>query len=188
MKLDLGVRANGKRVDVVKLPKWARTPQEFLQKQREALESDYVSQNLHMWIDLIFGVKQDSIEDNNVFHPCTYQNKVKQSVLNDPIQRRAFEVQISEFGQTPKQIFFKKHPQKFSDVIKPQFGEMPKMFASQQKEVEEYKEVYKPKDSSFDVNVQRNASNSDDGTIKKSNSLSGKIQEIPRDNKAQPKS
>jgi factor associated with neutral sphingomyelinase activation len=32
MKLDLGVRANGKRVDVVKLPKWAATPQEFLQK------------------------------------------------------------------------------------------------------------------------------------------------------------
>jgi factor associated with neutral sphingomyelinase activation len=68
---------------------------------------------------LIFGVKQDSFEDNNVFHPCTYQHKVKQSVLNDPVQRRAFEVQISEFGQTPKQIFFKKHPQKYSDVFKP---------------------------------------------------------------------
>lgn len=77
MKLDLGVRANNKKVDAVKLPKWASTPMEFLQKQREALESDYVSQNLHLWIDLIFGVKQCSYEDDNVFHPCTYQNKVK---------------------------------------------------------------------------------------------------------------
>jgi len=57
MKLDLGVRSNNKKVDAVKLPKWANTPAEFLQKQREALESDYVSQHLHLWIDLIFGVK-----------------------------------------------------------------------------------------------------------------------------------
>jgi factor associated with neutral sphingomyelinase activation len=85
MKLDLGTRANGKKVDGVKLPKWARTPEEFLRKQKEALESEYVSQNLHLWIDLIFGIKQCSIEDNNVFHPCTYQDKVKKSVLNDPV-------------------------------------------------------------------------------------------------------
>lgn len=70
--LDLGKRSNGKRVDVVKLPKWARTPEDFLRKQREALESEYVSKNLHKWIDLIFGIKQCSIEDNNVFHPVTY--------------------------------------------------------------------------------------------------------------------
>ena len=56
MKLDMGTRANGKKVDVVHLPKWASTPEEFLKKNREALESDYVSQNLHLWIDLIFGI------------------------------------------------------------------------------------------------------------------------------------
>lgn len=164
MKLDLGVRSNGKKVDSVKLPKWARTPSKFLTKQREALESDYVSQNLHLWIDLIFGIKQDSIEDNNVFHPCTYQNKVKQSVLNDPVQRRAFEVQISEFGQTPKQIFFKKHPQKFSDVFKPQ-PDIVKPIAKP--EVEEVKEVYKPKERDIDLTIQRNASNSDESPLRK---------------------
>ncbi len=57
MKLDFGMRANGKRVDCIKLPKWASSATEFLKKQREALESDYVSQNLHSWIDLIFGCK-----------------------------------------------------------------------------------------------------------------------------------
>lgn len=57
MRLDLGTRSNNKVVNDVKLPKWAKTPNEFLKKNREALESSYVSENLHKWIDLIFGVK-----------------------------------------------------------------------------------------------------------------------------------
>ena len=83
--LDMGVRSNGKRVDAVSLPKWARTPADFLKKNREALESEYVSQNLHKWIDLIFGLKQRSIDDNNVFHPVTYQGGVDVETLNDPV-------------------------------------------------------------------------------------------------------
>ncbi len=41
--------------DVV-LPPWAHgSPDEFIRLQREALESDYVSEHLHEWVDLIFG-------------------------------------------------------------------------------------------------------------------------------------
>lgn len=41
--------------DVV-LPPWAHnSPDEFIRVQREALESDYVSEHLHEWVDLIFG-------------------------------------------------------------------------------------------------------------------------------------
>lgn len=44
--------------DVV-LPPWAKgSAREFIKKHREALESDYISEHLHHWIDLIFGCKQ----------------------------------------------------------------------------------------------------------------------------------
>ena len=46
-------------LDAVKLPAWAKKDsREFIRVHREALESDYVTANLHHWIDLIFGYKQ----------------------------------------------------------------------------------------------------------------------------------
>jgi hypothetical protein len=49
-------------VDVA-LPPWARnSADEFIRINRLALESEYVSQNLHHWIDLIFGYKQRGVE------------------------------------------------------------------------------------------------------------------------------
>ena len=45
---------------------------------------------------------QCSIEDFNVFHPVTYQGRIDLEQLSDPVQRAALEVQITEFGQTPK--------------------------------------------------------------------------------------
>ena len=57
--LNLGKLQNeGKILSEVVLPPWASSAEEFVRIQRAALESDYVSKNLHHWIDLVFGCKQ----------------------------------------------------------------------------------------------------------------------------------
>ena len=41
---------------------------DFIEKMSQALESDIVSQNLHRWIDLIFGYKQTGEEAENAYN------------------------------------------------------------------------------------------------------------------------
>lgn len=54
----LGLLEEGQGVDDVELPPWASTPHEFVRINRQALESEFVSCQIHQWIDLIFGYKQ----------------------------------------------------------------------------------------------------------------------------------
>ena len=50
--------SKNENIENVVLPRWALNPKDFLDKMRKALESDYVNNNLNLWIDLIFGYKQ----------------------------------------------------------------------------------------------------------------------------------
>jgi len=115
--LPLGIKANGERVDNVVLPPWAKDSEDFVKKMRDALESEYVSDRLHHWIDLVFGYKQRgdaALRADNLFYHMTYEGAVDIEAVTDPMQRRAIEMQIGEFGQTPSQLFTTPHPARLS--------------------------------------------------------------------------
>lgn len=117
--LDLGKKQNGTRLGDVKLPRWASTPEEFVSINRQALESEYVSANLHKWIDLIFGYKQrgqEAAKAHNVFYYLTYEDAVNVDAIQDPVERASVESQIYYFGQTPTQLFSAPHPSRHAHL------------------------------------------------------------------------
>ena len=111
--LDLGEKQNGDQVTDVLLPPWANNdPRLFIKIHRQALEADYVRENLPHWVDLIFGYKQvgmPAVDAINLFHPSTYYGFDLNSI-KDPIQRQARATMIKTYGQTPKQLFSRPHP------------------------------------------------------------------------------
>jgi hypothetical protein len=115
-QFDFGATQKGDVVSDVQLPVWAKgDPREFVRIHREALECRLVSENLHEWIDLIFGFKQRGLgaeEALNVFIHLTYDGEVDVDAITDPIMRDATIAQINNFGQTPSKLFGKPHPKK----------------------------------------------------------------------------
>lgn len=113
---DLGTKQNGETLNHVILPPWAKQdPREFIRLHRSALECDHVSQNLHLWIDLIFGCKQQgpsAVDAVNVFHHLFYEGNVDIYNIDDPLKKNATIGFINNFGQIPKQLFRKAHPAK----------------------------------------------------------------------------
>ncbi|KAI5467956.1 hypothetical protein BGZ63DRAFT_450007 [Mariannaea sp. PMI_226] len=120
---DFGNReSNGAKVDHVELPPWAKgDPRIFIAKHREALESPYVTENLHKWIDLVFGYKQRgeaAVENLNVFHHLSYRGAADLDSITDAKERAIMAGVIHNFGQTPHQVFSRPHPQR-EDVASP---------------------------------------------------------------------
>lgn len=121
-EIDLGRTQSGKKLGNVQLPPWAKDPYDFIYQHRKALESEYVSLNLHHWIDLIFGYKQRpphvengsaaAVEACNVFFHLTYSGAVELDELRteNPLLYDQCVTQIAEFGQTPCQLFTQPHP------------------------------------------------------------------------------
>nr|XP_055052930.1 neurobeachin isoform X2 [Misgurnus anguillicaudatus] len=114
----MGDRDDGVPVCGVELPAWAKKPEDFVRINRMALESEFVSCQLHQWIDLIFGYKQrgpEAARALNVFHHLTYEGSVNlDSLASDPLLREATEAQIQSVGQTPSQLLIEPHPPRSS--------------------------------------------------------------------------
>jgi len=51
----------------------------------------------------------------------TYENNSELNNEHDSVSRKALEIQITEYGQTPKQIFSKPHPKRFTSKVTDDF-------------------------------------------------------------------
>ncbi|XP_036603685.1 neurobeachin isoform X2 [Trichosurus vulpecula] len=152
---NLGVREDEVVVNDVDLPPWAKKPEDFVRINRMALESEFVSCQLHQWIDLIFGYKQrgpEAVRALNVFHYLTYEGSVNLDSITDPVLReipeayfirdphtflltkdfiKAMEAQIQNFGQTPSQLLIEPHPPRSSAMHLCFLPQSPLMFKDQ---------------------------------------------------------
>uniref|UniRef100_A0A8C7JS17 Neurobeachin n=1 Tax=Oncorhynchus kisutch TaxID=8019 RepID=A0A8C7JS17_ONCKI len=114
---ELGQREDGTPVSDIELPAWAKKPEDFVRINRMALESEFVSCQLHQWIDLIFGYKQrgpEAVRALNVFHFLSYEGSVTLDTISDSAQRELMETQIQACGQTPSQLLIEPHPPRSS--------------------------------------------------------------------------
>ncbi|KUF99835.1 hypothetical protein AM588_10009775 [Phytophthora nicotianae] len=92
----------------VALPPWAASPYDFVRLHRLALESDFVSSNLHHWIDLIFGYKQTgsaAVDALNSYHIACYPERLDLSTSSDGVRAK-----LVQRGTVPIQLFRKPHP------------------------------------------------------------------------------
>jgi len=123
--LNFGETNSGVKVDDVVLPKWAKSASHFININRAALESKCISNNLHLWIDLIFGSKQKeeaAVAANNLYYFMTYESALEKNCdknfnFENEFKKQAFYTQLSEYGQIPKTIFDKPHPKKKAYTI-----------------------------------------------------------------------
>lgn len=114
-KTNYGVTQTGESISDIIPPIWATSNWDFLKKHRMALESNIASKDLHNWIDLIFGYKQQghaAVNTFNVFCSVTYENLFQKLVSSQTSKdARCTMEQAYHFGQTPICIFGKKpHP------------------------------------------------------------------------------
>jgi len=111
--LSLGATQSGDRVDDVVLPPWARSARHFLSTNRKALESEYCTKHISAWIDLVFGSLsrgEAATKASNLFHPTAYLGPHDLADMQTEAEREQAELQATEFGIVPDQLFVERHP------------------------------------------------------------------------------
>ncbi|EAX98401.1 Beige/BEACH domain containing protein [Trichomonas vaginalis G3] len=111
-EFDLGKNKRGP-INDVELPKWSKNAYEFVYLNRKILESEYVSQHINGWIDLIWGYNsrgENAVKHNNVFKQEMYDSAWTEKTLNNSRQRSEIEATLCHVGQMCPQLFFHPHP------------------------------------------------------------------------------
>ena len=98
-----------KYIQDVATPIWSKDPCYFIYMNRILLESQFVSNKLNEWIDLIFGNKQKGKEAENsmnLFWNYTYEDEINiEEIKSKDIEEYLSYIAKIEFGQTPTQLF-----------------------------------------------------------------------------------
>lgn len=89
------------KIDDVQLPLWADSPIDFIYKMRKALESQYVSDNINQWFDIIFGIKNRSYDDFSLFPEELYDDVWKNETKYDDKRIDQIEASLISLGQVP---------------------------------------------------------------------------------------
>jgi hypothetical protein len=90
----------------VKLPAWTHgSPAEFVYLHRLALESEFVTRQLHEWINLIWGTRRNEF---------SFRQELDNVLCGDDFVRIA-EIQRA-CGSLPHQLFFEGHPERLPPV------------------------------------------------------------------------
>lgn len=143
LNINFGTTQNGLEVNDVVLPPWAKSPRDFILTMRAALESEVISNMLHLWIDLIFGYKQKGAhaqEANNVYYYLRYENSIFDIDEKDEEQRQSDLDDIIECGQIPIQLFSEPHPKKRSRVILNELNDIILNYGNNKRSIQIYKQ------------------------------------------------
>ena len=113
---DLGcLEDESDQVGDVVLPPWAKSNHHYVAVNRIALEGRYVSENIHKWIDLIFGVYRCDESHWTVFHPFFYPDK-----QTKPENMKKKRDMMLQFGSIPLPLFTSEHPKRgVPKLVKP---------------------------------------------------------------------
>lgn len=102
-------------VQNVEIPEWAKSAEDFSYIMRTALESDFVSETLHSWVDLIFGVDQQSTEKFNNFNPeC---QDIEWGAIKNDQKHSACITLLKEYGVLPSKAFDQPSPVKTMRIV-----------------------------------------------------------------------